>query len=289
MSAILDAALDYADHGWAVFPARPDEKCSFKSAEFSDGRKWGATRDSAEIRADFTRWPKARIGIPTGVNRIVVIETDTVTGHGVDGAASLAQLEAKHGALPQTRMASSPSGSIHRYFRHPGPGTKIKTTASVIGNGIDVRGDGGMVIAPPSVNLDGRRYRWINKLPIAAMPGWLIEITREKPPTISQRSVAAIRRPAGESNGYGAAALESEIQVLTNATPGTRNAQANKSSFNLHQLVAGHELDGAEVERRLIEACVANGLVADDGLPSVMATIKSGMRAGLQSPRRRPQ
>jgi hypothetical protein len=143
---ILAAALDHAGHGWAVFPARPDEKCSYKSAEYSNGARWGATSDPGEVRRDFTHWPNARIGILCGVNCIVVIETDTVTGHGVDGAASLAQLEAKQGALPQTRMVSSPSGSIHRYFRHPGPGTKIKTTASVIGAGIDVRGDGGMVI-----------------------------------------------------------------------------------------------------------------------------------------------
>jgi hypothetical protein len=287
---ILAAALGYAALGLAVFPAPPDSKKSYKSAEHSGGRKWGATSDPAEVRRDFTRWPNARIGIRTGIsNRIIVIETDTMTGHGIDGAVSLAQLEAKHGLLPETRMACSPSDSLHRYFRHPGPNIKIKTTASEIGTGIDVRGDGGMVIAPPSVNLDGRRYRWINKLPVAAMPVWLIELTRDKPPTISQRAVAAIHQPDTESNGYGAAALESEIQVLANAAPGTRNAQANKSSFNLHQLVAGHELDGAEVERRLIEACVTNGLVADDGLPSVLATIKSGMRAGLQSPRRRPQ
>ena len=82
-------------------------------------------------------------GIPCAVNRIVVIETDTPEGHGIDGASSLAQLEAAHSPLPDTHMARSPSGSIHRYFRHPGSGIKIKTTASAIGAGIDVRGDGG--------------------------------------------------------------------------------------------------------------------------------------------------
>jgi len=71
VSAILTAALAYAARGGlAVFPARPDKKCSYKSAEYSDGRKWGMTRDPAEIRADFSRWPRAGIGIPTGaINR----------------------------------------------------------------------------------------------------------------------------------------------------------------------------------------------------------------------------
>jgi hypothetical protein len=289
MSArILAAALGYAALGLAVFPARPDKKCSYKSAEYSDGRKWGATSDPAEVHRDFARWPNARIGIRTGIiNKIVVIETDTVAGHGVDGAASLAQLEVEHDLLPDTRTACSPSGSIHRYFRHPG--IKIKTTASEIGTGIDVRGDGGMVIAPPSTNLDGRTYRWLNKLPIAPMPGWLVELTRYRPPTISQRAVAAIVRPFAAPNAYGAAALESEITVLINTAPGSRNAALNRASFSLHQLVAGGELDGGVVRHRLIDASIANGLVANDGLSSVLATIKSGMRAGLQSPRRRPQ
>ena len=116
---VLAAALGYAALGLAVFPVPPDSKKSYKSAEHSDGRKWGATSDPAEIRI-FAHWPNARIGIRTGaVNRIVVIETDTMAGHGIDGAVSLAQLEAKHGLLPETRMACSPSDSLHRYFRHP--------------------------------------------------------------------------------------------------------------------------------------------------------------------------
>jgi hypothetical protein len=222
MSArILAAALDYAGHGLAVFPARPDKKCSYKSAAYSNGARWGATSDPTEIKQDFSRWPDARIGIPTGaVNRITVIETDTAAGHGVDGAASLAHLRAKHGPLPDTLMACSPSGSLHRYFRHPGPGIKIKNKASVIGDGIDVRGDGGMVIAPPSVNLDGRRYRWINKLPIAAMPAWLIELTRDKPPTISERAIAGIIRPPIEGpSKYGAAALRNDSRISTTPNP----------------------------------------------------------------------
>jgi hypothetical protein len=293
MSArILTAALAYAARGVAVFPARPDQKSSYKSAEYSDGRAWGMTRDAGEICRDFMRWPKARIGIPTGAgNRIIVIETDTPQGHGVDGAITLAELEAKHGPLPVTLQAISPSGSIHRYFRHPGPDSKIKTTASELGAGIDVRGDGGMVIAPPSVNLDGRAYRWINRNPIAAMPAWLVDLTREKPrpaPSISQRAVAGIWRPFNDPNRYGMAALDREIEAVANAAPGGRNAALNRASFSLHQLVAGAELDGGVVRHRLIDASTANGLVADDGLPSVLATIESGMRAGLQYPRSRP-
>ena len=147
-----------------------------------------------------------------------------------------------------------------------------------------------MTVAPPSINPDGRAYRWINRNSIAAMPAWLVELTKETPPpsasTISRRAVAGIRRPFNGPNRYGMAALEREISTLINAAPGGRNHALNRASFSLHQLVGGGELDGGVVWHRLVEASTANGLVADDGLPSVLATIKSGRRAGLQYPRR---
>jgi hypothetical protein len=286
MSAILTAALAYAGRGLAVFPACAAVKKSHKCAEHSNGARWGASSDSAEIRRDFTRWPNARIGIPTGAgNRIVVIEADTVAGHGVDGAASLAQLEADHGALPDTLTACSPSGSLHRYFRHPGAVVKIRTTASELGRGIDVRGDGGMVIAPPSINLDGRAYRWINKLPIAVMPAWLVELTRDRPRTISQRAVAAIARPIltdGSSTRYGAVALESEITELECAAPRTRQAALNRCAFKLFQLVP-HELDEALVTQRLYRATEING--ARDPAWKIKDTIERAKLDGLANPR----
>ena len=104
----IESALAYAAMGWQVFPAPPDSKKSYKSEQRS-GAKWGMTGDPVEIRADFTRWPNARIGIPTGsVNGIVVIDVDTVEGHGVDGFAARRELEAKHGQLPETRRVLSP-------------------------------------------------------------------------------------------------------------------------------------------------------------------------------------
>ena len=290
MSArILAAALGYAALGLAVFPARPDKKCSYKSAEYSDGRKWGATSDPAEVHRDFARWPNARIGIRTGIiNKIVVIETDTVAGHGVDGAASLAQLEVEHDLLPDTRTACSPSGSIHRYFRHPG--IKIKTTASEIGTGIDVRGDGGMVIAPPSVNLDGRAYRWLNKLPLAPLPPWLIELTRYRRPTIRERATAAVNAyrlmqtiQQGGGSAYANAALKYELASIGRADVGTRNYVLNRAAFSMGQLVAAGMLDPAEVAQRLFDAAIGWGNPDKD-----RDVIRYAMQAGMQHPRSRP-
>lgn len=117
---MIEAALRYAARGLAVFPVPPGTKKSHKSETHSNGRKWGMTRDAEEIRRDFTQWPNAGIGLPTGaVNKIIVVETDTVTGHGVDGDAALRAIEAKYGPLPITLEAISPSGSIHKIFPSP--------------------------------------------------------------------------------------------------------------------------------------------------------------------------
>jgi hypothetical protein len=156
-------------------------------------RGGGATADPAEIRADFARWPKARIGIPTGIeNMLVVIETDTIAGgHAHDGEPELKKLEAKYGPLPQqTRRVLSPSGSKHGYFQHPG--NNIKIVSRTIAPGVDCKGDGGMVIGAGSVNPDGRAYRLIDASPPAPLPEAWINFLKFKPLTISQRAVAAI-------------------------------------------------------------------------------------------------
>ena len=168
----LPAALSYAELGWHVFPAPRGEKKSHKSEKFS-GRKWGMTTDPDEIKRDFQRWPLANVGIATGSESgFWVVEVDTKEGHDVDGGASLRALEEKHGPLPDTLTGQSPSGSIHRYFNWPAD-REIRNTT--IAPGVDVRGEGGMVIAPPSVRGNGS-YVWISNAAIADAPEWLVEL-----------------------------------------------------------------------------------------------------------------
>jgi Bifunctional DNA primase/polymerase, N-terminal len=190
----------------------------------------------------------------------------------------------------------SPSGSIHRYFKHPAGGIKIKCSSSEIGPGIDVKGDGGMVLAPPTVRSGVGEYRWLNNNPIAPMPDWLIELTGEQQPkrlTIRERATAAVNAhrlarmfQSGGAGAYAAAALAGEIDSLSRAPATTRNTALNKSAFSLGQLVYAGLLRQAEVERHLIDACSANGLIADDGLRSVIATIRSAFHGAAAKPRR---
>jgi hypothetical protein len=182
MTEIMDAALAYARAGLLVFPAPPGSKMSYKSARYSGGARWGATRDEGQIRTDWGRWPMANVCIVTGAESgIFVIEVDTLKGHGVDGFATLARLEASHGPLPLTRTAESPSGSRHYYFLWPDSGIVRNDTGKKLGLGIDIRGEGGMVVAPPSVR-DGCVYRWINESRIENAPDWLLDRVVEYPP-----------------------------------------------------------------------------------------------------------
>ena len=177
-TTILESLLSYAERGWHVFPAHSSgEKKSHKSAKHSNGRNWGKTTDPDEIRRDFSRWIDANIGIATGPDSAVfVVEADTPKGHDVDGIAELKALETIHRALPETLMAESPSGSVHRYFKWP-VGVTIRNSTSKIAPGIDVRGDGGMVIAPPSLRPGKGYYRWLNEgTPVADAPQWLIDL-----------------------------------------------------------------------------------------------------------------
>ncbi|MEK9282738.1 bifunctional DNA primase/polymerase [Bradyrhizobium sp. ISRA442] len=226
--------------GLEVFPAPPGQKKSHKSEKHSRA-KWGKTTDPDEIRNDFRKWPNANVAIVTGTTSgIFVIEADTAEGHGVDGLASIRVLEAKHGPFPETRMAISPSGSVHRYYRHPGAGVYIKNSTSELAPGVDVRGDGGMVIAPPSIKPGVGEYRWLNDLPIAEAPVWLIEAaTKQKegkkassrgPAREKARTGNGLEERGGRRHQLKAGADLEEIEAALMAIP--NNASVNWAEWN---------------------------------------------------------
>jgi len=145
---------------------------------FDNGAPWGKTKSVTEVRKYWRRLPRANIGLPMGIGSgIFDIECDTVAGHPDlerDGATSLAALLRQQGALPATLMFESPSGSVHRLFKHPGGDVRIRSGALDVNYpGIDVKGDGGMSVAPPSRTRKGV-YKWTNKRRIATAPAWLI-------------------------------------------------------------------------------------------------------------------
>jgi hypothetical protein len=285
----LSAALEYAARGWKIFPAVVSKKKSHKAAKYSNGERWGQTKDPEQIKKDFKQWPNAGIGLPTGAeNGIFVVEADTPKGHNVDGIASLKALEAKHGKLPDTLMAMSPSGSPHRYFKHPG-GCKIKTSASEIAPGVDVKGDGGMVIAPPSTRSDGR-YRWLNELPIAEAPAaWLLLISTSKE-EVSEKEASTekdvysldqqISYHGNRGESYAAAALRNVADELRATPESGRNNKLNKCAFRMGTMIARDWIAREDVESELSDAAKETGLEQDE----TSKTIQSGITAGLTKP-----
>lgn len=150
---MLDAALHYAEMGLAVFPLAEGTKIPCIQGGFTK-----ATTDPEQIRAFWAVRPMCNIGIATGgmSNGLVVVDVDLDNDKGEDGYIALKAWESEHGELPETACATTPRGGMHLYFQSDEPfGSTVNKD-----KGIDVRSDGGFVVAPPSVREDGRAYEW---------------------------------------------------------------------------------------------------------------------------------
>ncbi len=168
VSTTAQAALDYLARGWSVIPVREREK--------RPAVPWKAYQTkhvSEETLHDwFSRSPDFNVAIVTGaLSGLVVLDVDPQHG----GKESLRKLEREHGALPETMESITGGGGRHLYFSHPG---------GVVGNrvniepGIDLRGDGGCIVTPPSIHPSGKRYRWKKnhgpgEVELALLPEWL--------------------------------------------------------------------------------------------------------------------
>ena len=153
-STCLDAAIKYATkYGWAVFPCRRETKRPLTPHGCKDAKK-----DVGAIQAWWRRWPDASIGIATGkISRLIVIDEDVDEDKGLDGIDSVRMWELDHGALPETATAITGRGGYHLYYTYDGD--DIGNRAGLL-EGVDVRGEGGYVIAPPSVHPRGTLYEW---------------------------------------------------------------------------------------------------------------------------------
>lgn len=156
-----DAAAALAAAGWRVFPLKPVSKLPAIK-----GWPTLATSDVATVVNWWKQWPNAGIAIATG-GGVAVLDVDCKNG--AQGYASLAAIEAAHGPLPPTLTVDTPSGGRHYYFAAQG----LRTSAGQLAVGLDIRGEGGYVVAPPTVLADGRAYRWVHVAAPAMAPAWI--------------------------------------------------------------------------------------------------------------------
>ena len=188
---MLDRANNYIQHGFPVIPLcwpSPTGQCACgmnhqegnigKVPLTAHGLK-DATQTLLGVKEFWGRWPKANIGvvIPDGY---FVLDVDI--SH--NGFASLEALQEKYDALPETLQITTGSGGAHFWYKTP---VEIRNTARLAGyDGIDVRGKGGYVVAPPSIHRNGLPYQ---KSPIwngdiMPAPEWLITLCTAKTPTV---------------------------------------------------------------------------------------------------------
>ena len=295
---MLDHALDYAARGMAVFPCNPSpHKPNSKRPLTANGFK-DATTDPDTIRKWWTERPEALIGVPMGPDAgVFAIDPDVVKEPGdADGMAAWAALVAEHGEPPHTHTHETPTGGRHFLFRWRDDRPISNREGALQGTGINVRGKGGYVIAPPSSLTDGRAYRIaesFDSFNFAEAPAWLFDLIEAKPsrepqPLPEPLPVEETTR-AGSHDRYVAAAVAAECRTVATTRSGGRNNALNLAAFNLGTLVGANVLDSRHATDRLLEAARASGLVGDDGQRTALATIESGMGRGAERPRVLPE
>ena len=180
MNEPLEAALEYAAYGWRVIPIRPGGKHPPMTA-WQDAATYNKTTITAWFTGPYAGYG---VGIATGEQSgIWVLDVDVADGK--QGDETLHQLEQTYGPLPDTPTAITGSGGRHYYFNWPA-GADIRNNAGTkLGPGLDIRGNGGQVVAAPTIHPNGRAYQWetgLEQQPADA-PGWLLAlIAPDEPP-----------------------------------------------------------------------------------------------------------
>jgi hypothetical protein len=187
----------------AIVPVLPPEVCAAASRGFRlfpveasgklpliKGWPEAATSDMKQLEAWAHQYPACNWGLATGTaSGLVVIDVD-----GAEGRASLADLERQGLTLPATFTVTTgrTDGGEHRYYRPPS-GVDIRNDQNgKIGAHVDVRGTGGFVVCPPSIHASGKQYRFIDpSVPVADLPGWVIERLTVRPPMPSATAQAS--------------------------------------------------------------------------------------------------
>jgi hypothetical protein len=276
-------AAVYAAVGFPVVPmhaSQPGGGCSCPDPACADPGKhprlagWRrlASTDPAVVGEWWRRWPQANLGLATG-RRFDVLDLDG--DQGIEGLrASLSIAPSEHPGP----VAHTGGGGWHLLYASTGLGNRVRLLP-----GMDWRGRGGLIVAPPSQHTSGRRYRWVRPLTAALpeVPAGLRGLLA--PPPAARTTLPPAPTPARHSGGYGPAALAGERAAVATAPPGRRNATLNRAAFNLGQLVAAGLLEADQVRTVLLAAA----LEAGNPEAKAKATIESGLRGGTAKPRQR--
>jgi hypothetical protein len=280
------AAEAYAALGYRVVPmhaVRGDGGCTCQhGTRCADPGKHPCLKDwphaasttPADVRRWWQRWPLANVGLVTGT-RFDVLDLDGPAGVEALRAAFIQRGPAEHPGP----VARTGGGGWHLLYAPTGLGNRVGLLP-----GVDWRGRGGVVVAPPSRHASGRAYRWVRPLAIE-LPSVPDELRRllapPKPATLPTADV-----PTGRAGAWARGALEREAHAVATAPAHTCNATLNRAAFRLGQLVSAGLLDADEVRARLLAAALAAPATGHhDRERKARATIESGLTGGAHKPR----
>lgn len=293
---LLEAALKYARNGLPVFPCHPSTKVPLTKDGFKN-----ASADEATVRAWWSRWPEAMIGVPTGqTSRAWVLDVD-------DPATFEAACPFD---LPTTRRCETGKG-YHLYFEHD-PASPVRNAQRDKKGwpfpdlpGAEVRGEGGYVIVPPSLHPSGRRYAWSSETKAASPPAGLLHLVRNRVARGAERPAgivgdasaglvpakprgAFLRAVQGPDSAYGLAALDAECANVRSAGNSEQEGTLNNAGLKIGALVAGGELSIDTARAKLISAGLAMASYAPNNpwTPDlVVKKIERSLLDGSRSPR----
>lgn len=281
----LEAALQYARRGWSVIAVHSIRagRCTCGNADCASPGKhpigpWKHRQKSrateAKMVEQWQRTPWANVGIVTGaVSGMIVLDVDDITK--LDQAQDL--LAAVQSISTPVAITGREGVGLHIYLRHPG-GTLGNFAKHI--EGMDGRGDGGFVVAPPSTHASGKQYRWASE----AYDG--TNVLAEAPEAVLRLfgRGAGLRLPSASVDAptaYGRAALADEAAQVRSTAEGGRNDRLNRAAFSTGQLVASGDVPFSTAKAELVAAGIAAGLPVNE----VEDTVRSGMEGGASKPR----
>jgi hypothetical protein len=247
---MLWAAHTYAERfGFAVFPLRPRSKAPACSGGFK-----AATCDHTQIEAWWRRTPSANVGIATGtVSNLIVLDMDPRNG----GEESHLELRQKFGRWSDTPISHTGGGGTHEVFRHPG-NDEVPCRTNVGGfAGIDLKGDGGYIVAPPSIHPSGEPYVWdlyfgLESFALASAPGWFVDLARQGPTTNAAAYEAEIWDGTVPDRVSYAVAVSNKVARRFHRDPrGLTDGSPSGIDFSLACLLARFGCDGPTIEAGL--------------------------------------
>lgn len=241
----LDVAMFYAQNNIKTFPVKRQGKSPLCPKGFKD-----ATTNKVVLQEWNNNFPNCNVGIPTGqINNIFVVDVD-----GEQGFKSLNRLELIYGKLDAPTVITGKGK--HLYFKMP-ENTDIKSSVSKIADHIDIRANGGYVVAPPSIHENGHRYTWENFIPnqdFPEAPSWFISLITH-----------AEKQPLPVSG---------VLEEISNAPQGQRNDTLYRRAISLINRSRKEYLNMEEIKQNIINAAMLSGLSKEESLKTFDNALK---------------